>query len=202
MKLTLKTFLLFLILIPFGWVAFNLFEIDSIAKTDSQKLDRLFREMGVIKVTPVTGPVEIRLKDLNGKQVNLSELRGKIVFLNFWTTWCPTCIIEMPSMQKLHQMFKDKDFAVVAINLQESASQVKTFFKELKLTFTALLDTSGDVGAEFGIRSIPTTFILDKNGSIIGKVMGPREWDSKDAIALFTFLTESYVASSNLRSTP
>nr|NIV99410.1 redoxin domain-containing protein [Candidatus Saccharibacteria bacterium] len=140
--------------------------------------------------------VEVTLKDLNGQQVSLSDFRGKIVFINFWTTWCLACVIEMPSMEKLHQKFKDKDFVMLAINLQESASKIKQFYKEYKLTFTTLLDTTGDVGTGFGIRSIPTTYILDKNGRIIGKALGPREWESKESIALFEYLTESYVASS------
>jgi thiol-disulfide isomerase/thioredoxin len=128
---------------------------------------------------------------MNGRNVSLSDFRGKIVFLNFWTTWCPTCRIEMPSMEKLHRKLKDKDFAMVTVNLQESASQVKTFFKEFKLTFTALLDLTGEVGVAFGIRAIPTTYILDKTGRIIGQVLGPREWDSKDAIALFEALIDN-----------
>jgi thiol-disulfide isomerase/thioredoxin len=120
------------------------------------------------------------------------------VFINFWTTWCLACVVEMPSMEKLHQKFKNRDFAMIAVNLQESASKVIKFFKEYKLTFTALLDTTGDVGAGFGIRAIPTTLILDKNGRLIGKVFGPREWDGRDSFALFEYLTDSYVASSNL----
>ena len=154
-------------------------------------MDKLFSIMGVIRVPPAKDPVAINLKDMNGKNISLSDYKGKIVFLNFWTTWCPTCRIEMPSMEKLHQKLKNKDFAMVTINLQESASQVKTFFKEFKLTFTALLDSNGEVGASFGIRAIPTTYILDKTGRIIGQVNGPREWDSKAAIALFENLMEN-----------
>jgi thiol-disulfide isomerase/thioredoxin len=175
-------------------------EIDLFAKTETRELDQLFSDMGVIRFPFPTDPVEITLKDLNGQQVSLSDFRGKIVFINFWTTWCLACVIEMPSMEKLHQKFKDKDFVMVAINLQESASKIKQFYKEYKLTFTTLLDSTGDVGAGLGIRSIPTTFILDKNGRILGKALGPREWEGKKSIALFEYLTDSYVASSNLES--
>jgi peroxiredoxin len=104
-------------------------------------------------------------------------------------------------MEKLHQKFKDRDFVMVGINLQESASRVKQFYKEHKLTFTTLLDITGDVGAGLGIRSIPTTFILDKNGRIIGKALGPREWESKKSIALFEYLTDSTVADLKSKST-
>jgi peroxiredoxin len=94
-------------------------------------------------------------------------------------------------MEKLYQKLKNKDFAMVTVNLQESASQVKSFFKEFKLTFTALLDSTGEVGASFGIRAIPTTYILDKTSRIIGRVNGPREWDSKAAIAMFEGLIDN-----------
>ena len=199
-KPALKTFLLLLILPVFGLVVFSFLEIDLFAKTESQELDRLFSDMGVLQIPADSDPIEVRLKDPTGRPISLSEFRGKIVFINFLTTWCLACVVEMPSMEKLHQKFKDKDFVMLAINLQESASKIKQFYKEYKLTFTTLLDSTGDVGAGLGIRSIPTTFILDKNGRIIGKVLGPREWESKESIALFDYLTDSTVASSNLES--
>ena len=193
------SYLFFIALLFSGFAAFYLFEAESSAKADSQELDQLFGDMGVIKMVQAL-PVEIRLKDLNGQPVSLSDFRGKIVFLNFWTTWCYTCRIEMPDMEKLHQKFKNKDFAMVTINLQESATQVEQFFKEFKLTYTALLDPDGEVGAHFMITAIPTTFILDKKGIIIGKVMGPREWGGKKALALFEHLTnQSVTTTSSLR---
>jgi peroxiredoxin len=103
-------------------------------------------------------------------------------------------------MEKLHQKLKNRDFAMVTINLQESADQVKNFFKEYKLSFTALLDTAGEVGAMFGLYQIPTTYILDKKGRIIGKAVGPREWDSKKSISLFEYLIDRYAASSESES--
>ena len=188
--LTIKPWFLLLIALTFsGFAALFFFNAESLARADGQELDQLFGEMGVIKMVQAL-PVEIRLKDMNGQPVSLSDFRGKIVFLNFWTTWCYACRIEMPDMEKLHQKLKNKDFAMVTINLQESVSQVKQFFKDFKLTFTALLDSDGAVGAHFMITAIPTTFILDKEGIIIGKVMGPREWDSKAAIALFENLMD------------
>jgi thiol-disulfide isomerase/thioredoxin len=199
--LTIKPRLFLLIASIFsGFAALFFFNAESLAKTDNQELDQLLGDMGVIKMVQAL-PVEIKLKDLNGRLVSLSEFRGKIVFLNFWTTWCFDCRIEMPHMEKLHQKFKNNDFAMVAINLQEPISQVKQFFKNYKLTFTALLDSDGEVGAHFMITGIPTTFILDKEGIILGKVMGPREWDSKKAFALFEQLTNRSVATtSSLRS--
>ena len=77
---------------------------------------------------------------------------------------------------------------MVAINMQESDAQVKAFFERLKLSFTALLDSNGEVAAAFAVNALPTTFILDKEGRIVGAAIGPREWDSRASIALFDYL--------------
>ena len=161
------------ILLWAGLAASLIFITDLSAGTDSRVIDQLFGTMGVVRVAPAKDPVNIILNDVNGNRVSIADFEGKIVFLNFWTTWCPTCRIEMPSMEKLHQKLKNKDFALVTINLQESSSQVKAFFEAYKLTFTALLDSTGEVGVSFGIRAIPTTFSLDKTGRIIGRVSDP-----------------------------
>jgi thiol-disulfide isomerase/thioredoxin len=197
MKTIRKSVFLLFLLVILGFAGHGFFQIDLFAKTKSQELDRLFSDIGVLQISPDNDPLEIRLSDPDGRSVSLSEFRGKIVFINFWTTWCLACVIEMPSMEKLHQKFKDKDFVMVAINLQESAARVKQFYKQYQLTFTPLLDITGDVGAALGINAIPTTLILDKNGRIIGKALGPREWESKESIALFEYLTDRYVASPN-----
>jgi len=196
--LTIRILLISITLIFFVFIAMQVFDADPVADatSDSRKLERLFEDMGVDKLPQDTDPVEIRLQDINGNLVSLSDFRGRIVFLNFWTTWCPTCLIEMPSMEKLHQKFKDKDFAMVTVNIQESDSQIKKFFNKFNLTFTALLDTTGEVAIGFSIRAIPTTFILDKSGRTIGTIMGPREWDSNKAVALFEHLIDTYEATS------
>ena len=158
------------------------------SKTEDKTLSRLFEEMGVVQIEPIAVPVEVTLPDMNGRQVSLSDFKGKILFVNFWATWCPPCREEMPSMQKLHARLKEKDFLMVAIDLQESAAPVKKFLNEYELTFMTLLDSKGETGPLFGINSIPTTLIMDKNGMIIGVAMGPRDWASKKSIALFEYL--------------
>jgi thiol-disulfide isomerase/thioredoxin len=197
LNISIKIVLLLLMPIALGAAGLGFLQPDLFADTENRELERLFEEMGVLQIPPAADPVEIQLKDQNGRLTNLSEFRGKIVFVNFWTTWCLACVVEMPSMEKLHQKFKEKDFAMVGINLQEADATVFKFLKEHQLTFATLLDSNGEVGAAFRIRGIPTTFILDKNGIIIGRAMGPREWDSRDSFALFEYLTESDVAGSN-----
>ena len=157
-------------------------------KTESQETDKRYKDLGVLKIPPTPLNVDIQLTDINGGAVRLSDFRGKIIFLNFWTTWCPPCRIEMPSMERLYRNLKDKNFEMIGIDLQEPVSRLKAFVKKFKLTFTILLDSNGDVGSLFGIRSLPTTFILDHKGRIIGQALGPREWDSSESIAFFEHL--------------
>ena len=160
---------------------------------DSLEIDRLFQDMDILKTPHITSPIEISLMDLNGKKIRLSDFKGKIVFLNFWTTWCVPCRLEMISMEKLHTRLKDKDFVMVAIDLQEPAAPVKKYLKEYQFTFMTLLDSNGDMGLMFGIRSIPTTLILDKKGMIIGVAVGARAWASKKSITLFEHLINQEV---------
>ena len=178
------------LLISSGIVAMVVFGNDPLAKTDTDghKLDRLMADIGVSKHPFSNDPLGIKLLNTAGRHVGLDDFRGKIVFLNFWATWCPTCRTEMPSMERLHRKLSGKDFAMVAVNIKETASQVKNFFEEYNLTFTALMDTTGEVSTEFGLRAIPTTFILDKSGQILGRIAGPREWDSRKSVALFEHL--------------
>jgi peroxiredoxin len=181
-------FLLFVsIPIVFGIISCDQAESNLSRKENEERpeIDRLFREMGIIQVPHIAPPVDFSLLNLNNKTVTLSDLKGKIVFLNFWTTWCGECRVEMPLMQKLYIRFKDKGFAMVAVSLNEPKSVVEKFFDDYKLTFTALLDSDGELGIPFGIRGIPMTYILDRDGGIIGKAFGARQWDSKESFALF-----------------
>jgi thiol-disulfide isomerase/thioredoxin len=197
-SLTFKIALIGILLIGCGLIVAFVFDANPLAKAkpESRSLDQLLVDMGVEIFPNSTSQVEISLQDLNGADVNLSDFRGKIVFLNFWATWCPTCVIEMPSMEKLHLKLKDKDFALVSISIQDSAAEVQRFFKQNKLTFTALLDSIGKTVPGFGIRAIPTTLILDKTGRIVGRVIGPREWDSRESMAMFENLIGEPLADS------
>lgn len=195
-KASFKYFWLSFVLAAVAGVALHAFYNGYIATAGSQRqeLDRLFREMEILKIPHVTRPIEIQLKDVFGNTVRLSDYRGKVVFLNFWATWCPTCVVEMPAMEKLHRRLKDRDFVMVAINVQESPARVKSFFEKHELSFISLLDSSGAVGSGFDVRGLPTTFVIDREGRIIGKALGPREWNSRASIALFEYLIEHHGA--------
>ncbi len=198
-SIRIKIALICTVLIGCGFIAAFVFDANPLAKAkpENRSLDQLLDDMGVERIPNSTSQVEVCLQDLNGADVNISDFRGKIVFLNFWATWCPTCVVEMPSMEKLHQKLKDKEFAMVSVSIKDTAAEVKHFYKQNQLTFTALLDSSGKTVPGFSIRAIPATLILDKTGRIIGRVMGPREWDSRESVAMFEHLANEPAAGPN-----
>ena len=137
-----------------------------------------------IPKTFTTAP-DFELKDPAGKQLNLRELRGKVVFLNFWATWCPPCIEEMPSMEKLHQELEKDGLVIVAIDFQESPARVKEFFTEHRLTFMALLDRDGKVSELYKAWALPVSVVINKRGEIAARAVGAKDWYSDEALQFF-----------------
>ncbi|HUV43418.1 MAG TPA: TlpA disulfide reductase family protein [Dehalococcoidales bacterium] len=130
---------------------------------------------------------DFTLKDLDGNTVRLSDLRGKVVFLNFWATWCPPCRAEMPDIEKVHRKYRDRDVVVLGIDLRESVSTVRAFIGEGGYTWTFLLDTTGKVGSMYQVRGIPASYFIDRKGVIravaIGAMTG-QAMEAKLAVAM------------------
>ena len=145
-------------------------------------------ELGIVRFDEKIKTQNFILKRLDGNEVSLQDYRGKIVFLNFWATWCLPCLVEMPSMEKLYNEFKDKGFTILAIDMQEDADSVSVFKEKYKLNFPILLDSDGSVGQFYGVRSIPTTYLVDREGYLIGSAIGARDWASKSAFLLINKL--------------
>ncbi|AEJ61576.1 alkyl hydroperoxide reductase/ Thiol specific antioxidant/ Mal allergen [Spirochaeta thermophila DSM 6578] len=128
--------------------------------------------------TPVPAP-EFMLPLLEGGQVSLSDYRGKVVLLNFWATWCPPCRMEMPSIETMVRALKGEDVVFLAVDVQEQRSQVSSFIKENGYTFPVLLDATGQVARMYAVSGIPTTYFIDKEGNVRGKLVGARNWDAQ-----------------------
>lgn len=137
-----------------------------------------------IPKAPTTAP-DFELQDPAGKQLSLKELRGKVVFLNFWATWCQPCIEEMPAMEKLHRELEKDGLVILAINFQESPERVKAFLAEHKLTFTALLDRDGKISELYQAWALPVSVIINKRGDIAARAMGSKDWHSDEALEFF-----------------
>ncbi|MGL1893335.1 MAG: TlpA family protein disulfide reductase [Spirochaetaceae bacterium] len=129
-------------------------------------------------------------KNLNGENKSLSDYKGKVLLLNFWASWCPPCISEMPSIEKLHQSVKDLDIEVISVNVGEKFDTVDSFMKEGNYNFEALLDENNIISNLYSIRNIPTTYIIDKDGFVVALKVGAHEWDSEGVIEILKSLAK------------
>jgi peroxiredoxin len=131
---------------------------------------------------------DFSLRDLDGRVHRLSDFRGKVVFLNLWATWCPPCRMEMPSMERLHQRLRGKDFVLLAVSEDDAeAAAVQAFVQEMGLTFPILLDADGKLPPRYGVTGYPETFLIDRGGRVVNHTIGPEDWDSE---AVYQFILQ------------
>ncbi len=147
-----------------------------------------------MRINPIKGnkkAPDFSLKDLNGKEVAIKQFRGKVVFLNFWATWCGPCKEEMPSLEFLRQQFKAKNFVLLTISVDyEGKKPIQEFMNKHQYTFPVLVDAKGETLDLFEVKGIPTTFLIDKKGKMVGKAIGPRDWKSVEIVSLLDLLIE------------
>lgn len=154
---------------------------------NAAKTEKLFRQLGITSIQK-TVPLDGMVLNLKGEKVALSSFRGNVAFLTFWTTWCPSCRVEMPALQKLYAHYQDEGFLVLAVNIQEPAVRVAEYFKAKGLSYTSLLDPRGQLARRLGVQGIPNTFILDRAGMVMGRAVGSRHWDSPEGRQLIKLL--------------
>lgn len=138
--------------------------------------------------------------NMSGQPVQLTDLQGEVVLLNIWATWCPPCREEMPSMQRLHERLGDDGLHVVAVSIDAPQGRVDAsgnpggdvaeFAEAMGLTFPIWLNPSGDIQRTYRTTGVPESFVIDRRGNIVKKVIGPTEWDSEANVALFQRLLE------------
>ena len=130
-----------------------------------------------------------QLRDLNGRLVTLADLRGKVVLLNFWATWCGPCRVEMPAMEQLYQTFSRKDFEILAVSTDaQGVAITRPFQQKYHLTFPILHDADYRVGLTYGARSLPMTFMVDRQGVVRHQIFGARDWGASEAQQLVQLL--------------
>jgi peroxiredoxin len=149
----------------------------------------LLKDLDLIRPSRPQAAKEFSIPTLERTTFRLADYRGKVVFLNFWATWCPPCKEEMPAMERLYQRYKDKGLVVLAVSVDtEGVPIVTPFVKEYKLTFPIGFDHKMAVAEEYGVRGLPTSFLVDKRGTLVGLALGPREWNGKASRALIESL--------------
>ena len=123
---------------------------------------------------------DFTLKDLDDKIISLSSLKGNVVLINFWATWCPPCRAEMSSLNNLYKEYRNKGLSVIAVSTDRSISSVRDFLSNKRVELPVLMDSDSKVSRRFKVFSLPTSFLLDKNGVIVQKFLGEEEWDSPE----------------------
>ena len=151
----------------------------------SQDFEIRLNQLGFDTPTDTLPSIEFELSNLKGIKEKLSDYKGQVVFLNFWATWCGPCRSEMPSMENVYNDLKDDGFVILAVDLGESRSIVQDFADEYGLTFPIFLDETNAVGSMYNAQSIPTTYLIGRDGNIIGRAVGARSWEEKDYMDLF-----------------
>ncbi|RLB69857.1 MAG: TlpA family protein disulfide reductase [Deltaproteobacteria bacterium] len=132
---------------------------------------------------------DFTLTNMQGEQVSLSQYRGKVVILNFWATWCPPCREEMPSMERLYQKYKDQGLVILAVSADENGKKaVSQFLQKTPYSFPILLDSDNIAQNAYGVFRFPESFIIDRNGMVVKKIIGGRDWLSGSTYELINFL--------------
>ena len=163
--------------------ALNIFGVDK--KTEA--INEL-RSSGLQIIKSGTKAPDFNISGFSGKNVKLSEYKGKVVLLNFWASWCPPCKAEMPSIQKLYDTLKSSKFTVMAIDVGEPKENGANYIKNNKFTFPVFFDAKNDASSEYSVSSIPATYIIDKNGYLIAGMIGSFEWDNEKVVKALDLL--------------
>jgi len=146
-------------------------------------------------IQPGVEAPDFTFPDLNGREVSLSGHRGKVVLVNIWATWCPPCRQEMPSMQRLYEKFKGGNFEILAIGIDSEGSEaVAPFMRKMNLTFPALLDPGETIRSLYGITGVPESFIIDKKGIVVEKIIGPINWATPEVFLFFKDLIDKPIS--------
>jgi peroxiredoxin len=147
-------------------------------------LDEAVRELDLVRPTRLKRAEDFTVALLRGEPLKLSEQRGKPVMINFWATWCAPCREEMPAMERLYRRHREHGFVLLAVSVDADAALVRPFLEQHKLTFPVTLDSKMSLANAYGVRALPSSFLVDRDGNLAALALGPRAWDNRVAHAL------------------
>lgn len=122
------------------------------------------------------------LPRLDQRPVSLDELQGRVVLVHFWATWCPSCVDEMPQLQKMYDDLAGPGFEVLAVSVDDSADRLRSFLRQKGISLPVLFDPERAVSSQYGTFKLPETYVLDRKGTVRYKVIGPMDWTMRDAV--------------------
>ena len=126
---------------------------------------------------------DFRLTSTDGRSIGLADLRGKVVMVHFWATWCPTCVEELPTLAKFYEELKGGDFEMLAVSVDEGGpAEVNAFLRKNGLSIPVFLDPGGSVSRQYGTYKLPETYIVDRRGEVRYKLIGSRDWRDPEAL--------------------
>jgi thiol-disulfide isomerase/thioredoxin len=157
-------------------------------QADGDALAPLLKALDLRGYPSGTRPPNFSGDTLGAHQLSLASLRGKVVIVNFWASWCVDCRPEMPVLERLHREAAGQGLAVVGINARESSQTVQRYARELDLTFPLVLDRNGAINSLYGVVGLPTTFVIDREGLAVSLAVGPRDWGGRSARTLIDTL--------------
>ncbi len=151
-------------------------------------LDRRAAKKAIVSGDPAP---QFRGMSLKGQKIGLSDFRGKVVMIHFWATWCPPCVEEMPTLDKLYRELKNKDFALLAVSVDEDGSgAVGAFLKKNGIEIPVLLDERKAISGLYGTYKLPETFVVDRRGLVRHKIIGPRDWGRPENIRMIRLVLD------------
>jgi len=136
-----------------------------------------------LKTLPPKPAPALKLPALEGGTLDIGQLKGKVVLVNFWAVWCPPCRKEMPSMARLADKLAGKPFTLVGVNVGESPEEIRAFLKQVPVNFPIVLDDEGRNLKAWQVFAFPTSYVLDKKGRVRLGLFGSIEWDTPEAVA-------------------
>jgi peroxiredoxin len=147
-------------------------------------VDEAARELDLIRPSKPKQASDFTVSLVGGDTLKLAGQRGKPVLINFWATWCAPCREEMPAMERLYLKHRERGFVLLAVSVDSDVSLVKPFLQKHKLTFPVALDAKMDLANTYGVRALPASFLVDRNGYLAALALGPRAWDNRAAHTL------------------
>jgi thiol-disulfide isomerase/thioredoxin len=160
----------------------------SVASADQPALTALVNRLDLVGYRSGTRPAYFSGPTLDARHLSLTDLRGKVIVINFWASWCLECRPEMPVLEGLHRELASRGLAIVGINAREDKQTIGRYAKELGLTFPLVLDRGGKNNRLYGVIGLPTTFVVGRDGRAVAFGVGPRDWGGPPARTLIEAL--------------
>lgn len=172
------------------FITFCILTIMSCTKQNKSTKENIYTKEQIKELPTKIKAMNFTLPDINGNEVKLSDFRGKVILINFWAQWCAPCIEEMPYIENLNTLVSEYGIKVITINVGENKKSVKNYIDNNRFTFISLLDGNKKVTTGYSVRSIPTTYIIDKDGYIVASKLGSHKWDSQGVVNILKELNK------------